>query len=409
MEIPARPPRSPWDFSTGASIDGPTKTPSNYDLNESCNRFKMVYSRAEEEVSATVTLNIESLLEISARTGADPLLVQAATGNTSIKLDGTLWIKASGKWLAHAKHETLLIPISLNETRQRIASNSDPAGQRVVIDGKSLRTSVETAMHAVLPHRVVLHVHSVNAIAWGVRKDGPEQLAQRLEGIDWQWIPYVSSGLPLAHAIRGALQRAPRTCVFILANHGLVVCGEDCEAAEALLRKTEQCLAIQPRVAPEPRPSTLHRLAGGGCWQVPQDAALHSPGTDPISRRILSRGVLYPCQAIFLTTQARLFPESVDPRILANLNEPFVMIEEAGVLVRLHSSSAESATLDGLVRVLQRIPEGAAVQYITREQIHAVLRANSYRDPEIMEHSRTSQQRKPARGGLFNTGRRKFY
>ena len=27
-------------------------------------------------------------------------------------------------------------------------------------------------MHAVMPHRVVIHVHSVNAIAWAVRRDG---------------------------------------------------------------------------------------------------------------------------------------------------------------------------------------------------------------------------------------------
>ena len=35
----------------------------------------------------------------SARVGNNPLLVQAGSGNTSIKLDGVLWIKASGKWL----------------------------------------------------------------------------------------------------------------------------------------------------------------------------------------------------------------------------------------------------------------------------------------------------------------------
>ena len=37
-----------------------------------------------------------------AHIGADPLLVQGAGGNVSWKEDGTLWIKASGKWLAGA-------------------------------------------------------------------------------------------------------------------------------------------------------------------------------------------------------------------------------------------------------------------------------------------------------------------
>ena len=41
-----------------------------------------------------------------ARIGADPLLVQGAGGNASWKEAGTLWIKASGTWLADAGEKT---------------------------------------------------------------------------------------------------------------------------------------------------------------------------------------------------------------------------------------------------------------------------------------------------------------
>ena len=54
-----------------------------------------------------------SLRDFSARVGGDPLLVQASNGNTSIKLDGILWIKASGKWLAHAMQEEMFVPLEL--------------------------------------------------------------------------------------------------------------------------------------------------------------------------------------------------------------------------------------------------------------------------------------------------------
>jgi len=33
--------------------------------------------------------------------------------------------------------------------------------------------SIETFMHAVVPHRVVVHVHSVNTIAWRRRTQSP--------------------------------------------------------------------------------------------------------------------------------------------------------------------------------------------------------------------------------------------
>ena len=41
-------------------------------------------------------VELDQLRALSARVGADPLLVQAAGGNTSLKDQGVMWIKASG-------------------------------------------------------------------------------------------------------------------------------------------------------------------------------------------------------------------------------------------------------------------------------------------------------------------------
>src|SRR5437870_8925822 len=113
-------------------------------------------------------LEIDSLLDVSARIGAEPLVVQAGTGNTSVKLDCVLWIKASGKWLAHAKHDELLVPVDLAEARASLRQDRDFTGD---YNGGALKPSIETFMHAVLPQRVVIHVHSVNTVAWAVRQD----------------------------------------------------------------------------------------------------------------------------------------------------------------------------------------------------------------------------------------------
>src|SRR3954470_17210632 len=139
--------------------------------------------------SAAEQARLTPLRELSARIGGDPLLTQASTGNTSIKLGNVLWIKASGRWLADAKHDDILVPLQLSEVKQYIHRQVDPSE---VYAG----ASIETAMHAVVPHPVVLHVHSVNTIAWAVRQDARYQLERRLKGLRWQWIPYVPSGLP---------------------------------------------------------------------------------------------------------------------------------------------------------------------------------------------------------------------
>ena len=131
---------------------------------------------------------LQPLLELTQRVGSDPLLTQASTGNSSAKLDGVLWIKASGKWMADALRDDILIPLDLAEVvRECLRQGVDPAERYP-------SASLETAMHAVLPHRVVLHVHCVNTIAWAVRNDAPIQLQRRLEGLRWQWIPYVAVG-----------------------------------------------------------------------------------------------------------------------------------------------------------------------------------------------------------------------
>src|SRR5512135_1166672 len=140
------------------------------------------------ELTPTISrAELRPVLELTQRVGIDPLLTQASTGNISVKLDGVLWIKASGKWMADAACDDFLIPLDLPEIvtlcRQRSVNPTDLYP----------KASLETAMHAVLPHRVVLHVHCVNTIAWAVRRDAAAQLEDRLRGLRWQWVPYVSS------------------------------------------------------------------------------------------------------------------------------------------------------------------------------------------------------------------------
>ena len=103
-----------------------------------------------KHVLMTHKAEITSLRELSARIGSDPLLTQASTGNSSMKLDGVLWIKASGKWMADATRKDILIPLDLTEVRECVKQQVDPAGRYA-------SASIETAMHVVLPHRVVLH------------------------------------------------------------------------------------------------------------------------------------------------------------------------------------------------------------------------------------------------------------
>jgi rhamnose utilization protein RhaD (predicted bifunctional aldolase and dehydrogenase) len=333
---------------------------------------------------------ITSLLELSERIGRDPLLAQASTGNTSIKIDGILWIKASGKWLGDANRGDFLIPVDLAQVRECVRLNVDPAEKYSSVAG-NLRASIETAMHAVLPQRVVIHVHSVNTIAWAVRDDAPTLLEFLLLGLRWQWIPYVPSGLPLAQAIEEAVILSPETDVLVLGNHGLVVCGDDCEAAEALLYEVERRLEVKPRPAPEADYRVLARIADCSPWTLPENTALHALGTDAISRSILSDGLLYPCQAIFSNSTTPVFfcpvpsGERAEDYESRYRDRPFLIVESSGMLIGRTMTPAEYAVLGGLVEVVQRISATAPVRYLTDAEIGSGLNVDAYRYRELAD------------------------
>ncbi len=336
-----------------------------------------------------------SLRDLSARVGNDSLLAQASNGNTSIKLDGILWIKASGKWLSHAMQEEMLVPLELAEVKESIRTGAEIASRYAQKD--ELRPSIESAMHALLRHRVVIHVHSINAIAWAIRVDGPDQLRERLAGLQWQWIPYAASGIPLAQAIEKAMATAPETDVFILGNHGLVVCGQDCHTVEKLLREVERRLAIVPRRFPKPDTTVLALIAHFSKWQFPDVDLLHALGTDAVSRKILKGGVLYPCQAIFLGQTVPLFPPAaVVSKFTKRLNgkdgtPSFVAVERSGVMLNEKMTRAEHATLIGLAQVTLRTDESARLRYLKGTEVTDALCKGAHGCKEVTEEKANSR------------------
>ena len=329
---------------------------------------------------------LQMLRELTQRVGSNPLLAQGSTGNSSIKLDGILWIKASGKWMADAVQNEILIPLDLTAVhRECLQRDLDPAER---YPGASL----ETAMHAVLPHPVVLHVHCVNTIAWAVRSDARAQLHERLDGLPWHWIPYVESGLPLARAIRNARSAANPDAgadVFVLGNHGLVIAADDTQAAERLLNEVGRRLRLHPRQAHPADYAVLAETSAGSPWELPDDDDVHALATDSISRAILAGGLLYPCQAIFSSSSTPALFRSIscsdwpDQWSTRYRHRPLLLIEGRGVLIDRTMTSAECAMISGLAQVVQRIPASAPVRYLTDAEVANSSNAVAYRYREL--------------------------
>lgn len=326
----------------------------------------------------TKSAEFEALLDLSARVGADPLLVQAAGGNTSLKEDGILWIKASGLWLAHARDRDIMVPVRLAPLLEAL-ERGDPAAETardfVVADHNpsGLRPSIETTVHAVLPHKVVVHVHCVETIAAAALADGEAVVAARLGDIPHLWLPYIRPGLPLARAIAAA--RRPEADVLVLGNHGLVVAAETVAEAAALLSKVCRRLAFPVRASPAPDKAALHRLAEGSDYMLPEDDRLHASATDPDNCRIAAGGSLYPDHVIFLGRGATV---ALSGETAAGLEArfareglvapPILLFSGTGVLVRKDINAGALALAHCLSEVTSRIPPDAGLHYLTDAQ-----------------------------------------
>jgi rhamnose utilization protein RhaD (predicted bifunctional aldolase and dehydrogenase) len=326
---------------------------------------------------------LQRLLDLTQRVGNDPLLTQASTGNSSVKLDDILWIKASGKWMADAVRDDIFISLNLSEVvRDCVRRRVDPA---VRYRGASL----ETALHAVLPHRMVLHLHCVDTIAWAVRRDGPVQLQRLLEGLPWQWIPYTASGLSLSGAIELALSTQARTDLFVLGNHGLVVCGENAAAIEDLLNEVRRRVAIHPRKPHPPDYAALREMARNSPWDLPDDDAVHALGTDTVSQAILGRGVLYPCQTIFSGSgsselfRAIPYPYPGDSWQHRYSNRPFLIVENRGVIVSRTIAPSELAMISGLAQVVQRLNTAVPLRYLSDTETAGITGQTAYHYREL--------------------------
>ncbi|MFN8829820.1 MAG: class II aldolase/adducin family protein [Labrys sp. (in: a-proteobacteria)] len=315
--------------------------------------------------------DLDDLARLSARIGADPLLIQAAGGNTSIKEDAVMWIKASGTLLADALTRDVFVACDLAGMRASMAtgdSRADRPAEFALAVG-ALRPSIETSLHAVFRQRVVVHVHCVNTIALAIRSDAVAAIARRLAGFDHVVVPYAKPGANLARAVMAAL--GPRTNVVVLRNHGLIVAAETVEEADSLLQRVVAALAVQPvTVVPD-----LDRLAARADEDYRPLAADHPAHAVACVPRLLSAaltGSLYPDHVIFCGVGAVPLNDGETPAVAcarqraSGWPEPaFLLVPGAGALIRASASDGARALVRCLGDVLGRLEAGASVEALS--------------------------------------------
>jgi rhamnulokinase len=252
------------------------------------------------DAAATAADLLEAGARLSRRFGEDAEYSRAGGGNSSVKHDGTLYIKPSGRSLASMTADSLM-PLALGPLLALTSSGGEAAAgsDRVMQvamaarlrDEGARRPSVECVFHALIPRRFVIHTHPTTVNALTCTIDG-EAIARELFGDDVVWIPYTDPGLPLAHEI--ARRRDERravgspTEVTLLQNHGLIVAGDD-EAA-IVVRSEAVVAAVRDRLEARPAEATASTPPSEATIERLGRAVAHALGRGDSARTVVFDG-----------------------------------------------------------------------------------------------------------------------
>ncbi|MEM8596281.1 MAG: class II aldolase/adducin family protein, partial [Pseudomonadota bacterium] len=273
---------------------------------------------------------------LSAKLGQDPLQVQGPGGNTSIKGEGVMWIKASGTELAQAEEAEIFVSVDLAKARAEVAGAGDGTCRAAVMDAEcALRPSIETTFHAALDWPVVVHTHSIATIVHAISPEGRAAAAEKLAGLPVIFAPYAKPGLPLTREIMARIQ--PETRVIVLENHGLICCGLDTASTAALIEEIEQRLQLPAQTLPTPRLNASP--AAGFAWAEESWLAL-----DARASSLATTGSYYPDHVVFLGPALPVEDHDGKP--------PAVLSPGIGVQLRTDATSSQRAMLRCLADVL---------------------------------------------------------
>ena len=210
---------------------------------------------AEKGVSEDLALRVYTTRLL----GRDPLLVLHGGGNTSVKTRAkddlsneheVIAVKGSGWDMADIEPQGLpavkLEPLRKLRARDALSDEVMVNVQRLnLLDAGAPNPSVETLLHAFLPHKFIDHTHAAAVLSLVDQPDG-EALAREVYDGRMGIVPYIAPGFGLAKAAAEIYEQNSGVEGLILHKHGIFTFGAT--AREAYERMIEMVSLAEARL-----------------------------------------------------------------------------------------------------------------------------------------------------------------
>lgn len=331
-------------------------------------------------------------------------MIQAGGGNASAKSHEVMYIKASGYLMSEVTSTVGFTRVNRNEivhlVEQLHAGAIDRQDDMLINQAiaaanlDSLRPSIETFLHALLPQKYVLHVHALTSLIYAASKTFVKDLEQ-------QWtaafplnhillIPYKKPGVELALALYEGLNRyvalhqmTPQA--IVLQNHGLIVASEQTTDLYDRIVATQQEIqtymglpeSVDQKYRLQQRLKSLLLKANGGanlCVRISEDMDLQ----DGVVRGMCFPDALVYCgyEALSLESQKSESEQLVDTKTyLATYGELPKIVIYQGHLFFVGESIKKCLEVQDVLKIQVLVQKhlGDALVPLSKEDAHAIL------------------------------------
>ena len=172
--------------------------------------------------------------------GNEKKLVLHGGGNSSVKLETkdifnklkkVIYVKGSGWDMSNLNHLGMpglyLDPLKKTSSLTKMSDENMVNYLRLnLLDSNSPNPSVETLLHALLPHKYVDHTHS-NAILSLVNLKNSPKVLNKIFGKKLAIVPYIMPGFQLAKKCFQIFKKNKNVEGLLLLNHGIFTFGDD--------------------------------------------------------------------------------------------------------------------------------------------------------------------------------------
>lgn len=284
-------------------------------------------------------------------------------GNTSIKINDSIYVKSSGTWLKDSLKKKSFIKINLNSIKKNIENE-----KKWIYSKSASYPSIETTMHAVINKKYVVHLHSISVLSYAILKNGKKLLESKLKDMKWIWIKYKKPGLNLAKEIKRKMSND--TNIYILQNHGIIIASNTLIKINSLLKKIEA--KLKKKIS-----FNLKKIKKNNFliknFKKPKDKIIEIFAWEKKSFEIIkSNKSLYPDNTVFLNNKIRTY-NSINDFLKKKNEKNIIVIKNTGVFLKKNISKTEYDMLLCLAELLIVVPENFILSFLNNKEKNELI------------------------------------